>query len=148
MRNAGVWAAVVIMVFSGIIFWQSNQLAYEGPLGFGPGFFPFWLSLFMMVLSIVYLISVLKESIKISDIFPKNKELREFLLIVGSMVLFVLIVESVGFVTAGTLSMLMLFYRVFKWYWSLSLSIGISVAIFVIFAKALTIPLPVNGFGW
>lgn len=148
MRNAGIWAAVIILLFSVVIFWQSIHLDYKSPLGFGPGFFPFWISLFLLVLSLVYLLTVIKDSISIHEILPKNQALKEFLLIIGSMFLFVFIVKMTGFVIAGTLSLILLLYRTFKWYWSLSISVGISVIIFLIFAKALAIPLPVNSFGW
>ncbi|MFC0273294.1 tripartite tricarboxylate transporter TctB family protein [Metabacillus herbersteinensis] len=148
MRNAGVWAAVIIMLFSGLVFWQSNKLDYSGPLGFGPGFLPFWLSLVLMILSIIYLLMALKDSIPINEILPKGQALREFLVIIGSMVLFVFLVEFTGFVIAGTLSLIMLLYRKFKWYYSLTISIGITTIIFLIFAKALAIPLPVNSLGW
>ncbi|MEW9672432.1 tripartite tricarboxylate transporter TctB family protein [Ammoniphilus sp. 3BR4] len=148
MRNAGVWAAATILFFSGVIFYQSMKLDFEGPLGFGPGFFPFWLSIFLFVLSVTYLLSALKHSIRISDIFPKQQALGEFLAIIGSMVLFVLIVEFTGFMIAGTLALILLLYRSFKWYYSLSLSFIITLVIFLIFAKALAIPLPVNSLGW
>lgn len=148
MRNAGVWAAAIILFFSGAIFYQSMKLDFEGPLGFGPGFFPFWLSIFLFVLSVTYLLSALKHSIRISDIFPKQQALGEFLAIIGSMVLFVLIVEFTGFMIAGTLALILLLYRSFKWYYSLSLSFIITLVIFLIFAKALAIPLPVNSLGW
>lgn len=148
MRNAGVWAAAIILFFSGAIFYQSMQLDYEGPLGFGPGFFPFWLSVFLIVLSVIYLLSALKNFIHISDIFPKQQGLGEFLAIIGSMVLFVFIVEFTGFMIAGTLALILLLYRSFKWYYTLSLSFVITLVIFLVFAKALAIPLPVNSLGW
>jgi putative tricarboxylic transport membrane protein len=148
VRNAGVWAAMVILIFSGFIFWESTKLEYEGSLGFGPGFIPYWLSIVLAILSIIYLVTALKEKIHISDIFPKNNALIDFVLIIGSMFLFILILEYTGFTIAGILSLALILYRTFKWYYVMLLSIGISVFIFLIFAKALTIPLPVNSLGW
>jgi putative tricarboxylic transport membrane protein len=148
MRNAGVWASIFIMIFSGIFIYHSTKVDYEGPLGFGPGFFPLWLSIFLLILSALYLANSLKENIQIQNLFPKGRSRYDFLLILLSMVLFVLLLERTGFIIAGAISLASLMYRNFKWYYTLSLSIGISVAIFLIFSKALAVPLPVNQLGW
>jgi putative tricarboxylic transport membrane protein len=148
LRNAGLWAAVIMFLFSAVFLWQSLKLDYKGPLGVGPGFFPFWLSLILIILSILYLLNAIKHVVSIHSIFPKNKALGEFLVIIGSMVLFVLLLEPIGFVAASALALIVLLYRSFTWYMSLLLSVGISVIIFLIFAKALDVPLPVNSFGW
>jgi putative tricarboxylic transport membrane protein len=148
VRNAGVWAAVLMLVFSGVIFWQSLKLDYEGPLGFGPAVFPFWLSLILIILSVIYLFSVIKNSISIDAIFPKGQPLTEFLVIIGSMLVFIILINIVGFTVAGTLSLCLLIYRSFNKYMTVLISAGITVMIFLIFAKALDVPLPVNSFGW
>lgn len=148
MRKAGLWAAIIILFFLGAIMWESLKLDYKGPLGFGPGYLPLWLSLFMAVLTIIYLISEWKNSISVSELFPKGPALREFLSIIVSMVLFVSLVDFAGFIIAGTLSLLIVLYRYFTRLQSLAISCSISIVIFMIFAKALSIPLPVNVWGW
>jgi putative tricarboxylic transport membrane protein len=148
MRNTGVWASVFIMIFSGIFIYHSTKVDYEGPLGFGPGFFPLWLSIFLLILSALYLAISVKENIHIRSLFPKGRSRYDFIVILLSMALFVLLLERTGFLVAGAISLALLMFRTFKWYYTLSLSIGISVVIFLIFAKALAIPLPVNQFGW
>jgi putative tricarboxylic transport membrane protein len=148
MRNAGVLASVFIMIFSGIFIYHSTKVDYEGPLGFGPGFFPFWLSIFLLILSALYLVISLKENIQLQNLFPKGRSRYDFIVILLSMALFVLLLEQTGFLVAGTISLALLTFRTFKWYYTLSLSIGISVIIFLIFAKGLAIPLPVNQLGW
>lgn len=148
MRNAGVWAAIVVMLFSVVIIWQSTKLDYEGALGFGPGFFPLWISVLLFVLSIVYLINSRKEIIPINTLFPKGENLREFLEIAGSMIVFVILVEWAGFVISGTIALFFVMYRSFKWYYASLLSVGITIAVFIVFVKMLAVPLPVNSFGW
>lgn len=138
----------MVMLFSGIFLYQSMKVDYEGPLGFGPGFFPLWLSVILLVLSIFYFVLSLKEDIHIRDIFPKGRSLHDFLFIILSMILFVLLLERTGFVIAGTLSLILLLFRTFKWYHSIWISIGITAVVFFIFAKLLAIPLPVNALGW
>ncbi|MEH7383403.1 tripartite tricarboxylate transporter TctB family protein [Bacillus sp. JJ1533] len=148
MRNAGVLAAILITIFSVFFLYHSTKLDYQGPLGFGPGFFPLWLSILLLFLSILYLMMSFKEVIDIREILPKGKSLLDFTFILLSMILFILLIERTGFVIAGTVSLIVLLFRTFKWYFTLSLSVGISLAIFIIFAKGLSIPFPVNSFGW
>jgi len=148
MKNAGVWASIVIMVFAGIFIWNSTKIPYEGELGFGPGFFPFWLSILLFILGVLYFIISLKEKIILSEIFPKGRTLLDFGLIIVSMSVFVFLVEKTGFVIAGTLALIILLFRTFKWVNSIALSFGITLVVYIIFAKALTIPLPVNALGW
>ena len=148
MRNAGIWAAIVTIIFSSVFLYQSTKVDYEGPLGFGPGFFPFWLSIILLGLSVVYLVISVKENIDLSELFPKGKSGQDFLIILLSMGVFILLLEKTGFVIAGAICLILLLFRTFKWYYTLSLSVGITMIIFFIFAKALAIPLPVNAFGW
>ncbi|MED1824891.1 tripartite tricarboxylate transporter TctB family protein [Brevibacillus agri] len=148
MRNAGVWAAVVLLLFSGLVLWQSLELDYKSTLGIGPGFFPVWLSLILLLLSILYIGVAKKESISIFEIVPKKSEFMDFLLIIGSMVLFVAVVKTVGFVAAAAASLFLLFFRAFNKFVSVILSVSISALLFFIFEKGLAVPLPVNSFGW
>ena len=148
LLNAGVCSSIIIMLFSATFLWNSTKVDYEGPLGFGPGFFPLWLSIILLVLAVLYLFSSLKEKILMMDILPMGRAFQEFLLIIIAMSLFVFLLEKTGFIIAGTLSLIVLLIRTFKLVYNVVLSIGISVAIFFIFARALQIPLPVNAFGW
>ncbi|MDR7313895.1 tripartite tricarboxylate transporter TctB family protein [Brevibacillus nitrificans] len=148
MRNAGSWAAVILLIFSALILWQSLGMENQNALGFGPGFFPFWLSILMIVLSIAYLFQSRKEWISIKEILPKKKALREFMLILVAMAVFVLTAEWIGFIAAGTISVFLLVYRAFSKGVAVGFSIGISLLLFFIFVKALSVPLPVNSFGW
>ena len=150
MKKAGLWAGLMVLVFAATIFWQSLGMDYKGSLGLGPGFFPRWLSGCMIILTLAYLVSVIRDpnAITFAELLPKNQALREFLLIIGSVIVFVLLVEWTGFVIAGVVTLMMLLYRAYKWYISLAVAVAISVSIFMIFAKALTIPLPVNSWGW
>ncbi|MBT2757853.1 tripartite tricarboxylate transporter TctB family protein [Mesobacillus foraminis] len=148
MRNAGIWASIVSMAFAGTFLYQSTKVDYDGALGFGPGFFPLWLSIIMLILSVFYLFSSLKEKIHIRKLIPEGNSWVDFLLILLSMAVFVFLLERVGFVLSGTICLILLLFRTFKWYYTVPLSIGITLAIFFIFAKALAIPLPVNALGW
>ncbi|MDF2962929.1 MAG: tripartite tricarboxylate transporter family receptor [Paenibacillus sp.] len=149
MKNAGVWFGFFIFLLGCVLFWQSLSLDYKSSIGPGPGLFPLWLSGGLILLSLLYIIeSVRKEVIRISDILPKGKGLGNVLVIIGSCVIFMIVVSFAGFVIAGTLLIFMLLVREYKWYRALGISFVIALATFVVFQTLLDVPLPVNEFGF
>jgi hypothetical protein len=149
LKNAGVWFGFFIFLLGCVLFWQSLSLDYKSSIGPGPGLFPLWLSGGLILLSLLYIIeSVRKEVIRISDILPKGKGLGNVLVIIGSCVIFMIVVSFAGFVIAGTLLIFMLLVREYKWYRALGISFVIALATFVVFQTLLDVPLPVNEFGF
>lgn len=147
MQKVGVWAGLAFLVLAGIVFWQSLGLSYRGMVGVGPGLLPLWLSIILGVLSVIYTILSFKKSLLFNEILPKTT-LREFLIVIGSMVLFVALINRVGFIIAGTLMLAALFFREYKWYWTLAISIMISVITYLMFTKGFGILLPTSRWGW
>jgi putative tricarboxylic transport membrane protein len=149
MKNAGVCAASLFILFSLIMLWQSFSLDYYTSLGPGPGFLPLWVSVLLLVLSILYFWeSVKKEVILISQIMPKGIVLTKNISVLGSVVLFMVLVSFTGFVVAGTLMLMVILVHDFKWYKGLAISLAVSITVFFIFKTLLDVPLPVNAFGW
>jgi putative tricarboxylic transport membrane protein len=148
IRNAGVWVGLVLLIFSGTIFWQALSYDYFSAFGPGPGLFPLWLSGALIVVSILYIIeSVRKEKIKLSEIFPRGSELRKVISIIASLVIFLILVPFSGYITASIIMLLILFFREYKWYWGLVISIVITLSLFYTFETFLNVPLPENSFG-
>jgi putative tricarboxylic transport membrane protein len=149
MKNAGLYVGFVLLIYSVVMVWQSLTLDYYTAFGPGPGFFPLWISILLLVLSILYLWeSTKKEIILLSKILPKGKDLRKILAVLGSVVLFMILVNFTGFVIAGSLLLFLLFIKEYKWYQGIALSISISILLFYIFNTLLNVPLPANAFGW
>ncbi|NOU93511.1 hypothetical protein GC093_09805 [Paenibacillus sp. LMG 31456] len=148
-QNAGVWVGVSLFLFAAVLFWQSLSLKYQTNFGPGPGMFPRWLIAILMLFSLIYIWqSIKKVVIRFADVFPKGRELGNVLSVLTSVVVFMLIVNFVGFITAGTVLLFMLFAREYKWYSALGISLLVSILLFVIFKSAFSIPLPVNVWGW
>jgi putative tricarboxylic transport membrane protein len=147
--NAGIIAGLVILIYSCVIFWLSFDYDYYTNLGPGPGLLPMWLSGALIVLSILYMFEcVRKEVVLVKDILPKGRELGGVLTALGVILLFMIIVNTTGFVIACTLLLFLLLVREFKWYWGLGISAGASILLFIVFYTLLGVPLPVNAFGW
>lgn len=150
-KNASLWAGVFFLVFSLIFFGTSLDYSYKSKLGggIGPGFLPFWSSLLMIVACVIYLaFAVKKEQIDISKVLPDKEGLRNIALLFLYMVLFVVIVNYVGFIIANSLMLFLMFRSYFKWHHNLIISVGVSIFLYWVFVVFLTVPLPVNVFGW
>lgn len=150
MNNAGVWAGMVLLAYAATILYQSLSLDYATRLGPGPGFFPLWLSVILILLTIAYIWDSVKgEVTRMSDILPKDKRARDnILLTLGGLFVFPLVVEFLGFIVSGSILLFIMCIREFKWYTSLGMAIGISCLLFFVFQSLLGVTLPVNEFGW
>ena len=147
--NAGVWAGVALLVFSGVLLQQSLQLEYANSLGPGPGFLPRWLSGILMAVTLLYLWdSIRHEVIRVADLWPKGDARYDIGLMLLGLVLFALLVETTGFVIAGSQLIFLMTVRKFRWQYSAVASVGIAVTLLLAFEKLLGVALPVNEFGW
>ncbi|HMM22645.1 MAG TPA: tripartite tricarboxylate transporter TctB family protein [Selenomonadales bacterium] len=150
-RNASLWAGAFFLVFSVIFFGTSLDYSYKSKLGsgIGPGFMPFWFSLLMVVSSVIYLgYALKKEKIDISAVVPDKAGLKNIGSLFLYMILFAAIVEHVGFIIANSLMLFLMFRGYFRWRRNLIISIGASVFLYWVFVILLSVPLPVNMFGW
>jgi len=149
MKNAGVWSGIIILCIGCIFMWGSLSLQYSSPVGPGPGLFPFWLSLILICISPFYIWESIKTDVLLfSEVIPRGKELKSLVGIAISPVVFMVIVPYSGFCIAGTILMLMLLMREYKWHSALTISLITSIATFLLFETFLDVPLPVNAFGW
>lgn len=149
MKNAGLWAGIVLLLYASVMFWQSFSLKYFTPYGPGPAMFPRWLSAILIFISVFYIWqSVKKEVFRFGDILPKGRDMGNVLSVLASLFIFMLIVNFTGFTTASIVSLFILFVREYKWYSGLAISAATSIILFVVFKILFNIPLPVNMFGW
>jgi putative tricarboxylic transport membrane protein len=147
-NNARVWAGIVILLFAVTIFIQSFSYNYNSKMGPGPGLLPVWLSGSLIILSMIYLVKAMKSTKSNESVLPKGKSLRNVLTILFALIVFMLVVSLAGFMIAGTLFLYILLIRVYKWYINLGISIGVTGVLFLLFYKLLSVPLPVNVYGW
>ena len=149
MKNLEVYISAFFILFGAVIFRLASGLKYYGEYGPGPGLLPLWISGLMIALAAVNLYSAFKKNnTHFSALIPKGTALTNLLSCIGSFVLFIIIVPYAGFVLSSLSMLLILFSRGYKWRWSVGLSVLVTGILFVVFSMVLTIPLPVNQFGW
>ena len=102
-----------------------------------------------MICSVIFVFNaVRKEPIAIDKVLPDKEGLRSILLLFVYMILFAITVPYAGFTIANALMLFLMFRGYFKWYYNLLISTGISIFLYWAFVIWLTVPLPVNVFGW
>jgi hypothetical protein len=148
-KNAGVWAGILLLAYSAVLFQQSLSLDYYNPLGPGPGFLPLWLSVVLFVVALCYIGDSIKSAaVRLADLQPHDDARVDIALMLVGLCLFATIVESVGFVIAATQLVFLMTLRKFKWYYALPCSAGVAILLLVVFQTLLGVSLPVNDFGW
>ena len=143
--KSGIWAGIVILclaIFSLVI---SFQYSYSGIVGPGPGFFPIWLSVSLIILSILYIYESVKGKNVSEEEWPTGHSLKQILFIIMSLVLFLVLFVLCGFLFAGIIFLIVLFYKEYKWFVTASLSVGITLFIYVMFNIVLKVHLPSSG---
>jgi putative tricarboxylic transport membrane protein len=147
-QNAGLWAAIVVLLCGAVFFGLSLSFDYYGSSGPGPGFLPLWLSGLLIVLSSFYIADSIRHVVKFKDILPDRTGLVNIMTIAGAFLLLLLTIKFLGFVTAGTLFMFILLFKEYKWYTGLGISILVTLILFWVFVDLLKVPIPLNDWGW
>lgn len=143
--NAGVWAGLVILAVAVIAFVISFQYSYSGIVGPGPGFFPFWLSLILMILAVLYIYESIKGKNVSDEEWPTGNSLKQIVFIIMALLLFLLLFVLCGYLVAGTVFLIVLFFKEYKWWQTVALSVGITMFIYMMFNNVLKVHIPANG---
>ncbi|MEM1484429.1 tripartite tricarboxylate transporter TctB family protein [Oscillospiraceae bacterium PP1C4] len=148
-QNAGLWFGIGFLLYSIMFFVMSFGLEYQTKYGPGPGMYPRWLSAISIVVAAVYVWqSCAKNIFRAGECFPCAKELLNVAAIFVSCLVFMFLLDIVGFNIAGSLLLFVVFVRQFKLWQAVALSVVITYICFFIFKICFTIPLPVNALGF
>lgn len=148
MRKSSVIAGVIFLIFSVAVLVSSWSMEYYSSIGPGPGFFTFWLSLILGLLSIGWIIQELsRKPRKEKDektLFPRGEGLVRELEILGAMVFMACFMGLLGFQISMFLFLAFLLFVLGKVNKVTTLAISLigSVGLFYIFTGWLDVQLP------
>jgi putative tricarboxylic transport membrane protein len=112
----------------------------------GPGFFPFWGGVVLGLLSLVLLLNSLKNRDRLSLSGLKSPK---FLLATGAILAYLLLLETLGFVTITFLFLFLLLRLEYKgWVFSAVSALGGAVSSYALFQLWLKTQLPAGPFGF
>lgn len=103
MRRASLIAGIVFFAFSVTVMIASWSMEYYSSIGPGPGFFPFWLSLILTLLVVIWIIQTIRSAPKSGNkeenntLFPRGSGLLRLLSIVGALCFMIVLMEPLGF---------------------------------------------------
>lgn len=149
MRRAELVMAVVLAVFSGYLMWKSAELdiGWIPERGPGPGAFPFWLAVGMLVCCGWIILRSLRGGGPFADseeAYMDGHALRQFLLGAGSLGVMIGLIHVIG--VYGSVPLFLIFYmRVLgghSWLKTGIMAVLTPVVTFVFFELALKITLP------
>lgn len=152
MRRAELVMAIALAVFSGYLMWKSAELeiGWIPKRGPGPGAFPFWLAVGMLVCSLWIILRWFRGIGPFADAeepYMDRHALNQFLLGAGSLGVMIGLIHFIG--VYGSVPLFLIFYmRVLgghTWSKTATLAIVTPIVTFLFFEIALKITLP-KGF--
>ncbi|MFA6366398.1 MAG: tripartite tricarboxylate transporter TctB family protein [Candidatus Hydrogenedentales bacterium] len=143
--QAGAWAGIVFLAIGILFFAYSLIYPYSSEVGPGSGFFPIWISGFLIVLALIYIYESVKGNDSAEEITKEG--FRKVLMIIIFMVLFVLFLPVAGFNISGTAFLFAMFFKSYKLAKNLIISVVSTLAIYFLFLL-LGVQLPLNALGF
>ena len=143
-RSMEIGTALVILAFGALFLWTSYKLGFrwaeDGPQS---GFFPFYVSLFICLASLVVLFQALFGRVKVTGLFVAWSQLRQVLLVLVPAFVFVLGIQLIGLYVAGAIyiALFMRYIGRYGWLKSVLLGLGVSIASFLMFEVWFQVPL-------
>jgi len=109
----------------------------------GPGFFPVWIGIGLIALSLVLLLRPTTDQ-KTRDLLPRKDEAFRVAWVLALLIFYTLLLKPLGFIIATFLLFLGLlqFYRRGRWWVAISLSLATVIGSYWLFAKFFEMPLP------
>jgi hypothetical protein len=142
-QNAGLWFGILFLAYSILFFKMSFDIPYHSKLGAGPGMYPRWLSGFSIFIALVYVWqSCTKQVFKAGLCFPGKQELINVASVFISCLVFLFLLNIVGFNIAGSLLMFVVLVRQYRLWPAIVLSIAITFIHYFIFKVCFSVPLP------
>lgn len=121
MKRCQICGALFLLGFGGFICWESLKLDYGRINQPGPGFFPFWLGLALIIISSSIAIQYVRiEIIPSTSSHQLWKDIAwgKVLCCVGALLVYAFVLERVGYIITTFLFLLFLFLAIGhqKWF--------------------------------
>jgi putative tricarboxylic transport membrane protein len=144
-RSVEIVVAVLTLIFGLVILVGSLNVGVDwGVEGPRPGFFPFWISLFIIVASVINLVQVWSSGGAKPGLFSSWEQLRRVTSVIVPATIYVVLVPFLGMYVSSMLliAVFMLWlggYNVGK---TLPIALGVPVIAYIVFERYFQISLP------
>jgi putative tricarboxylic transport membrane protein len=144
-RAMEIVTAAVLLAFSGLFLWSSYRLGFrwsaDGPQS---GFFPFYVSLFIFLSSLVVLFQgIVGKGAKLHETFVEWGPFKQVLSVLIPAMVFVVGVQLIGIYVAAAIYIagFMRFIGKYGWVKSIVIALIVAVASFMMFEVWFQVPL-------
>ena len=152
--NADAISAAVLAGLGGYIVIEARQWPYLAPEGPGPGFFPIWYGIALIVLSLVVVGARVYRLVRGEDrgrrlSAPERREIFHALTVWIVFALSIALLKVLGFLLAFALLTWFIVAIVYRRPWTVALAVafGTSLGFYLVFPLALNVALPVGVLG-
>lgn len=152
MKKADLITGIVLLILSGYVIYEATMMPPSGTFGPGSGFFPFWLGIILAVLALILMVGAALRTQGEEDAhpFPAWSTMAIVGKILGGLILFAVLMETVGF-TVNTLLFVTYLMKVVqkeRWSQTIVIAVATTACLFIVFQLLLGITLPKNEFGF
>jgi putative tricarboxylic transport membrane protein len=144
MRAADLVTAAVLMAVGGVVMFDAVRLGYDwGTDGPKSGFFPFWLSVAMVLACALIIVQALRKRAD-GRPFVTRAQLRPVLAVLVPATAMVALIEVAGLYVASVLyiAFYMRWVGRHRWLTVVVLALGIPIVTFVVFERWFLVPMP------
>jgi putative tricarboxylic transport membrane protein len=146
MRNKGsdLWTGLFLMIFSGAVIHEALDLEVGTPTNPGSGFMIFGTAVVLGVLALLQFLKPLLSREQHAGQEPEKIHLGRIIGVIGANILYIVILEPVGYLLCTFLLMCFLFqvYEKGKWASAIGGAAATSLLSYVIFSRLLQLNLP------
>ncbi len=145
-------AILIIIAFSIWVVVEAVQLTYYTELGPGPGFFPFWLALFLGGLAAIWFVQLWLRPLqgRAREFVPNRPGFMRIVALILSVAFFGLLVEKIGFAVLMFAFLLFLLVALGRQSVFVTLAVSIlgSFGVYFVFSSWLKVHLPESSIAW
>jgi len=147
MKVKDLGSSLCLMVIGLLIAWQAQKLTvgdYHAP---GPGFFPFYLSILLIITGAAIFIQGLREKPEEEEAAPRKMRVA---ITLAAIFIYPFLLEPLGYIPTTFLLMVLCIRLMLKkaWWFAPAVSIAISLFSYIIFKVWLQVLLPTGLMGF
>jgi putative tricarboxylic transport membrane protein len=142
-RGTDLWTGLFLMIFSGAVVHEALNLGLGTPHNPGSGFMIFGVAVVLGVFALLQVLKTLLSRVQ-EEQAPERVHLWRIVAVVGANILYIVLLESAGYLLCTFLLLSFLFqvYEKGKWAWAIGGAAATSVLTYVIFSRLLQLNLP------
>jgi len=153
LKKLNLAVDVIVFFLGALMCWASLQMRYGKVARPGPGFLPFWCGALISIISLALFLHQLwkknRAPKKSAEAFQGVDPLQP-IAILGAMILYGLLYESLGFLLSNFLFLPLIFRLVWKKRWGFILiaTLLMDIAFYLLFQELLQVQLPKGVLGY